>query len=238
MIVLKTYCKKILFILNFFAFFFSLQVFSWGHEVLDIIPRSPMAKKKKVTFFRAKEDKQTIKNHIASILHSHRTGLRNDRERELADFIYKECKVNGVDPFLILALIKTESSFYNWSIGHRGARGLMQILPFQGKALAEELDLKWEGHKTLFVPEKNIKMGAYYFGKLSRQFKDITLALTAYNWGPTRVLNLLQVGRNPRRKFPKTVLAHYERFKNLPGIKSIQIGDIEPLSPPKQQRMQ
>jgi len=237
MIVHRIHYKKILFILSSLpAFFLSSQFSSQSNDAFDMMPRDSTAKGKGVAFFSSKENEAMIKDHIASIFHSHRTGLNREREKKLADFIYEECKVNKIDPFLILAIIKTESSFYNWSVGPKGAMGLMQILPSQGKALAKELDLRWEGYRTLFVPEKNVKMGVYYFGKLTRQFKDITLALTAYNWGPTRVLKLLRSGRRPKRKFPKIVLAHYEGFRKEWRIKLAQIEGIRSSSLSKQQK--
>jgi len=66
------------------------------------------------------------------------------------------------------------------------ARGLMQLVPATGKALARELGVHWGGAATLFQPLTNITLGtAYLRAMLDRFGGEPVLATVAYNAGPT-----------------------------------------------------
>jgi len=98
----------------------------------------------------------------------------------------------GFDWRLILAVMKTESMFRTGASSHRGAKGLMQIMPVTQSQIAEELGFD-EG--DFHVPHTNIRGGIYYLGKIYRSFdgKGITeenrlkLMLAAYNAGVGRI---------------------------------------------------
>jgi soluble lytic murein transglycosylase len=113
-------------------------------------------------------------------------------KEELAEVIYEEATRYNHDPKFILALIFTESEFYNWAVSHKGAKGLMQIMPYVAKSLARDLGIEWSGDRTLFNPYLNIRIGIYYLSQLMNDFKDIGTALTAYNYGPTYVRGLME----------------------------------------------
>ena len=66
---------------------------------------------------------------ILGVLERQATGLANVTKEELAEVIYEEAKRYNQDPKLILALIATESEFYNWAVSEKGAKGLIQIMP-------------------------------------------------------------------------------------------------------------
>jgi soluble lytic murein transglycosylase-like protein len=127
---------------------------------------------------------------ILEVLDRQPTGLARVTKEELAEVIYEEAHRYQHDPKFILALIAIESSFQNWSISERGARGLMQIMPYVAESLTRELGIEWRGDRTLFNPYLNIKIGSYYLFQLIKEFNDLSLALAAYNYGPTYVKNL------------------------------------------------
>ena len=129
---------------------------------------------------------------ILGVLERYPTGLANVTKEELAEVIYDEAKRHNQDPKFILALIAVESEFYNWSVSEKGAKGLMQIMPHVAQPLAQELGIEWRGDRTLFNPYLNIRIGIYYLSQLILDFKDTEAALTAYNYGPTYVKNLLE----------------------------------------------
>ncbi len=133
---------------------------------------------------------QTIRE-ILEILERQPTGLANVTKEELAEVIYEEALRYNQEPKFILALIAIESEFQNWSVSEQGAKGLMQIMPYVAKSLAEELGIEWSGDRTLFNPYLNIRIGIYYLSQLILDFKDIGIALTAYNYGPTYVKSLI-----------------------------------------------
>ena len=134
---------------------------------------------------------QTIRE-ILEVLEKQATGLASVTREELAEVIYEEATRHNQDPRLILALIATESEFYNWAVSQKGAKGLMQIMPYVAKSLANELGIEWSGDRTLFNPYLNIRIGIYYLSQLIHDFKDVRTALTAYNYGPTYVRNLIE----------------------------------------------
>ena len=80
--------------------------------------------------------------------------------------IVYESKKYGYDPLLLTAVIITESSFNNYARSSKDALGLMQIRPATGKYLANEVNVQWNGSSSLYDPETNIILGAYYLNKL------------------------------------------------------------------------
>ena len=85
---------------------------------------------------------------------------------------------HGVDSLLLAAVIEVESSFNPRAVSHRGAVGLMQVLPATAGLPAD----------ALVDPAANIDRGARYLHRLLERFGgDLELALAAYNAGPTNV---------------------------------------------------
>ncbi|MFN7134102.1 MAG: transglycosylase SLT domain-containing protein, partial [Myxococcales bacterium] len=67
----------------------------------------------------------------------HRTGLSPRQEARLAAVIVREARANTLDPLLVTALIRIESTFNNFAVSDKGAMGLMQIMPDTGEWLAK-----------------------------------------------------------------------------------------------------
>ena len=138
-----------------------------------------------------KHRRETVQE-ILSVLERHPTGLASVTKEELAEVIYEEAIRYNHDPKFILALIFAESEFWNWAVSEKGAKGLMQIMPCVAQSLAQELGIEWMGDRTLFNPYLNIRMGIYYLSQLILDFRDLGLAMTAYNYGPTYVKGLIE----------------------------------------------
>lgn len=86
---------------------------------------------------------------------------------------------HGLDPALVMAVVRIESNFRPWATSPRGAMGLMQINRVTAKHL---------GLATPLEPDANLEAGVRYLAGLHRQFAyDLTMTLAAYNAGPTRV---------------------------------------------------
>jgi soluble lytic murein transglycosylase-like protein len=151
---------------------------------------------------------QRIKE-ILDVLEGQRTGLANVTKEELAEVIYEEATRYNHDPKFILALIATESEFYNWAVSEKGAKGLMQIMPYVAESLANELGIEWSGDRTLFNPYLNIRMGIHYLSQLMIDFKDVQTALTAYNYGPTYVKTLIERKKRIPHNYSRRVLMVY-----------------------------
>jgi soluble lytic murein transglycosylase-like protein len=153
--------------------------------------------------------KQTIEE-ILSVLERYPTGLANVTKEELAEVIYQEATRYNYDPKFILALIAIESEFHNWSVSERGAKGLMQIMPYVAKSMAQELGIEWSGDRTLFNPFLNIRLGIYYLSQLILDFQDLRLALTAYNYGPTYIKSLVERKERIPLTYYRKILTVYQ----------------------------
>lgn len=149
---------------------------------------------------------------ILWVLEKHPTDLAEVTRKELAEVIYEEAKRYQHDPKFILALIAIESSFQNWAVSEQGAKGLMQIMPYVAQSIANELGIEWSGDRTLFNPYLNIKIGIYYLSTLIIDFKDLRIALTAYNYGPTYVRDLLERKEHIPSNFFKSVINVYHKL--------------------------
>ena len=160
--------------------------------------------------------KKLQKKRIAQQIAQYKTGLKASHIDDLPELIIHESKKYGYDPLLLTAVIITESSFNNWARSNRGAHGLMQIRPATGRELAAEVRVQWQGTPSLYDPETNITLGAYYLNKLFLRFGDLGLALEAYNHGPSRLKGYLKKGYRPK---------HYSRqvFKKYSSLLSSQI---------------
>lgn len=95
-------------------------------------------------------------------------------------FIVESAKRNSVDPLLIYSVMHQESSFKPRAMSHKGARGLMQLMP--GTAARFGVSNIWD-------PKQNIEGGARYMRFLLDLFGgDIKLALAGYNAGEGAVI--------------------------------------------------
>ena len=75
------------------------------------------------------------------------------------EMVEKYSKEYNLDFYLVMAIIKTESSFRASAVSEKGAKGLMQITDNTAKYIAKELK---ESDFEIFSPETNIKFGCYY----------------------------------------------------------------------------
>ena len=92
-----------------------------------------------------------------------------------------------LDPYLVASLIRQESVFVPRTRSPVGARGLMQVMPATGRALAR---LEGVSYRTsrLYDPGVSIRFGTRYLHQLLEQFASRPeLALAGYNAGPHRV---------------------------------------------------
>ena len=142
---------------------------------------------------------------------------------------------NGVDPVLLYAQMHQESSFKRNAISHKGARGLMQLMPGTAARF---------GVRNIFDPEQNIEGGARYMRFLLDHFKgDVALALAGYNAGEGAVL---KYGRRipPYREtqdYVRRITQRYSRLTNgemartahtLTPAQVVKVETVQEASPP------
>lgn len=82
-----------------------------------------------------------------------------------------------IDPLFLHAMVAQESAARPMARSHKGALGLMQIMPATGAMLGVT-------PAALFDPATNLDAGARYLKKLQKRFgTDFALILSAYNAG-------------------------------------------------------
>jgi len=97
----------------------------------------------------------------------------------IAALINQSAQAYGLDPALVMAIAQRESGLNPTAVSPRGAQGVMQLMPATARSL---------GVTNPFDPAQNIDAGARYLAQLIARFNgDITMAVAAYNWGPTSV---------------------------------------------------
>jgi len=121
-------------------------------------------------------------------------------------FIRAAAERYSLDPELIKAIIKVESSFNPAAVSDKGAMGLMQLMP----RTAEEMRVG-----APFEAEENIMGGSRYLRKLLDLFEgDLQLGLAAYNAGPARVLENGAIPKIPEtEQYVQKVLQEYGRTR-------------------------
>jgi soluble lytic murein transglycosylase len=102
--------------------------------------------------------------------------------------IQREAKANGLDPYLVAALIAQESTFDPAIRSVANAWGLMQIVPATGRRIARQIGIPRFQTSSLTNPGVNLKIGTYYFSRLVQQFGGTYYALASYNAGENRVV--------------------------------------------------
>jgi soluble lytic murein transglycosylase len=144
------------------------------------------------------------------------SSLTPRQQERLATAIVREARTNGLDPLLVVAVIRSESSFNNFAVSGVGAMGLMQMMPDTGSWLAKQRGSTWRSKAYLFDSELNVELGCAYLASLIERFGTVEKALVAYNAGPGLARKIL-AKRALRRKFvagyPHKVIAEWHRLQ-------------------------
>jgi len=136
----------------------------------------------------------------------------------------------ALDPLLVAAVVREESSYHPQARSRVGARGLMQLMPDTGRAVAQARQIPFPDAAVLDQPLVNLELGSTFFAGLLREFGDARLAAAAYNAGPTRVREWLasrrpddlevwveQIPFNETRAFVKRVWLSWQEYQRLYG---------------------
>lgn len=96
--------------------------------------------------------------------------------------IQKYSNEYGVDPKVVLAIMRVESNFKSDAVSKVNAKGLMQVLPDTAKHVAKLLNVNVNS-VDLNDPETNVKFGTYYLKYLMQNFSNMDTVYAAYNGG-------------------------------------------------------
>lgn len=100
------------------------------------------------------------------------------------DVIKEEATKNNLDPYLILSIIKAESSFNKDATSSKNARGLMQIIDSTAEEINNKINKENEESGNIYDVNVNIAFGCSYFSSLVERYDgNYYLAICAYNAG-------------------------------------------------------
>jgi soluble lytic murein transglycosylase len=105
----------------------------------------------------------------------------------MRDVLAAEAAERRLDPALVAALIRQESSFNPRATSAAGARGLMQVMPEVGRQIARSLRFPLWDPVLLYQPDVNLQLGIAHLANLMRGDDDLPRVLAAYNAGGSRV---------------------------------------------------
>ena len=95
-------------------------------------------------------------------------------------YIVASSRKYGIDPLLIYSQMHQESAFRKRARSHKGASGLMQLMPATARRF---------GVTRIYDPKQNIDAGVRYMRWLLNKFNgDVVLALAGYNAGEGAVM--------------------------------------------------
>lgn len=100
-------------------------------------------------------------------------------EQEINHLVGQHSRQQGLDPDLVKAVIQVESAYRPAAVSHKGAMGLMQLMPATAQSLA--VRDPWD-------PDQNVQGGTRYLRYLMDLFGgQLELVLAGYNAGPEAV---------------------------------------------------
>ena len=103
-----------------------------------------------------------------------------------------------VEQALVYGLARQESQFNPSAGSHAGARGLMQLMPGTAKMTAKQVGIPYK-EARLLEPTYNVKLGSAHLAYLLEEFNgSYVLSLAAYNAGPNRAKEWVEVFGDPR----------------------------------------
>lgn len=129
--------------------------------------------------------------------------------RPFAKEIAKAANAAALDPALVHAVIFVESRYRQSAISHKGAIGLMQVIPDTGA--------RYGIYNLEDSPYSNLRAGTLYLRDLLRMFNNrLDLALAAYNAGEGTVIKY--ANRIPPYRetqlYVRAVLAKYNEWRS------------------------
>ena len=155
------------------------------------------------------------------------------RPRAFEPMVRRAAQRHGLDPNLLLAVMRVESVYQQRIISYAGAVGLMQIMPRTGRLIAEQLGRDEYSTADLLDPETNLEFAAWYLASLIERWDGhLPLAIASYNGGPHNVRRWLRdhgenmtldafcerIPFSQTHRYVRRVLTHYAAYREQQGL--------------------
>lgn len=132
------------------------------------------------------------------------------RRSEFTTYVARAAEAYALPEALIWAVMRVESGFNPDVISHKGAQGLMQLMPTTGEEM---------GVTDPFDPEQNIYGGARYLRILANRFDgDLVLTLSGYHAGGGAVQSAGGIPYEQTAQYVRMVLNNYYRYQSEPPV--------------------
>lgn len=141
------------------------------------------------------------------------------------ELIKQSAARNGLDPNLIVAVMRQESGNNPRARSYKGAMGLMQLMPATARRF---------GVTNFYDPAQNIEGGARYLRFLMDTFNgDIKLVLAGYNAGEHAVFNYGNTIPPYRetRNYVRAITARYDQKKAARAATVVAAAPVEAAAP-------
>ena len=180
-----------------------------------------MAEKEKILLYLAQGCRKELGAYLVSLTHEMNmehlavivAKYAGQKKTILTEHAYPTLPLNKgilkkkhIDEVLVHALIRQESNFNTRSISTADARGLMQLRHKTAKGVSTKLGIRLNKRDLTQNPQKNVNIGTSFLSSILDRFNgNYILALAAYNAGPHRVKEWIEVFGNPDEKHIDTI---------------------------------
>ena len=131
-----------------------------------------------------------------------------DLTEETQDFLREICEERGLDFYIVLAQIETESGYRSYAKGDSGrSKGYMQVQERWNRQRMQD-----EGVTDLYNPTENIKVGTNYLAEVYKKYGDWNKALMCYNMGENKAEELWRAGKYSS-EYSRTILTRAQEIK-------------------------
>ncbi|UJR81853.1 lytic transglycosylase domain-containing protein [Sandaracinus amylolyticus] len=161
------------------------------------------------------------------------------RPRAYEQIVNEVARERGLDPNLLLAVMRVESVYNPRIVSYAGAVGLLQIMPRTGRLIARSMGREAQfGVDDLLDPRTNIEFAAWYLSSLIRRFEGrVPLAVASYNGGPHNVRRWLRdhsedmpidafcerIPFDQTHRYVRRVLGHWAAYRAQQGLPMVEL---------------
>ncbi len=130
--------------------------------------------------------------------------LNENEIQNILGYVFKYSKEYNFNPYLVLAVMNTESHFNHSTVSSAGARGLMQLMPFNFKEFGVDNSISG-----------NIKGGVLHLKRDYEKTGSVSKMLVCYNAGCGRLTNNAWKRIKETREYIPKVIQKYNKIINL-----------------------